>query len=297
MMIMNYRVLLFYKYVNVNDPQKFQKEHLGFCFANDIKGRVFVADEGINGTVSVTVDNIEKYKAHLTNFEEFNDIWFKEDEASEHAFRKIHVRVKKEIVNSDVLEVDFANGGKRLMPDELNHFYETGKDFIIVDARNNYESVIGNFKNSFTPDMDTFRDWKEVALQLADQKDKTVVTYCTGGIRCEKASAYLVEQGFKDVYQLEGGIVNYTKQYPDKFWQGSIFVFDERRIVEPNMKEDLRHTAECYYCGKPTSYYINCHNQNCDKLLISCHDCKVENEYCCSNECRASDNKRKAFHG
>ena len=168
---------------------------------------------------------------------------------------------------------------------------------MIVDARNDYESNIGKFKNSLTPKMETFRDWPKVAEELEDMKDKTIVTYCTGGIRCEKASAYLVEHGFKDVYQLEGGIWNYITQFPDMYWEGSVFVFDERRIVTPNSKEEIKHIGKCYYCGKPTSYYINCHNQNCDKLLLTCHECKVENEYCCSDECRQSSNKRKEYHG
>ena len=298
MMKMDYSVLLFYKYVNFSDPEKFRDEHLEFCFANDIKGRVFIAYEGINGTVSGTKENINRYKENIRSYPEFSDIVFKEDEHNEHAFRKTHVRVKKEIVNASFGEVDLRHTAKRLKPEELNEFYQAGKDFIIVDARNDYESKIGRFKNALTPQMETFRDWPAIVEELKNRyKDKTIVTYCTGGIRCEKASALMVEQGFADVYQLEGGIVSYTKKFPDKFWEGSVFVFDERRIVEPNTKEELKHVGECYYCGKPASYYINCHNQDCDKLLVTCSECKIENEYCCSDECRKSTNKRKWFHG
>ena len=145
--------------------------------------------------------------------------------------------------------------------------------------------------------MKNFREWTNVAEDLKDYKGKTVVTYCTGGIRCEKASAFLVEQGFNDVYQLEGGIVSYTKKFPDTYWEGSVFVFDERRIVEPNTNEELKHIANCYFCGKPTSYYINCHNLDCDKIIVSCHECKIENDYCCSDECRKSENRRKRYYG
>jgi UPF0176 protein len=145
--------------------------------------------------------------------------------------------------------------------------------------------------------METFRDWKEVVSELADKKDKAIVTYCTGGIRCEKASAYLIEKGFKNVFQLQDGIINYTKKFPDTYWEGSVFVFDERRIVEPNSKEELRHVGSCHFCGKPASYYIDCHNQDCDKMIVTCHDCKIENDYCCSEKCRQSDNKRKVYHG
>lgn len=294
---MDYRVLLFYKYINFPEPLKFQQDHLHFCEKNDIMGRVWISTEGINATVSGTIDNIKKYKAEIKKYPEFSDIWFKEDKHDEHAFKKIHVRVKDEIVTASFGEVDLSKTAKRLKPEELNKFYETGKDFIIVDARNDYESVIGKFKNAITPKMDSFRDWPAVVEELEQFKNKTVVTYCTGGIRCEKASAYLVEKGFKDVYQMDGGIWNYITQHPDKYWEGSVFVFDERRIVTPNTKEEIKHIGKCYYCGEPTSYYINCHNQDCDLMLLTCDKCKVENDYCCSNECRQAPNRRKIYHG
>lgn len=293
-----YKVLLFYKYVNVECPGKIVQEHLQWCLQNDIKGRVFFAAEGVNGTVSGTIENIEKYKLQLTSYSEFNDIWFKEDDADEHAFKKMHVRLKNEIVHGDLEDVSIENGGKKLSPEELLQMYRQEKEFVIVDARNWYESKIGRFKNAITPPMKNFREWKKVVNEdLKDYKNKTVVTYCTGGIRCEKASAYMIEKGFKDVYQLDGGIVNFIKKFPDTYWEGSMFVFDERRIVNPNSKDELKHIAECYFCGKPTSYYINCHNVDCDKIIVSCHECKVKYEYCCSDECRTSLNKRKYFHG
>ncbi len=294
---MNYRVLLFYKYAEIENPEEIVKEHLEWCLANDIKGRVFFASEGVNGTVSGTVENIEKYKAQLTSYPMFTGIWFKEDEAETHAFKKMHVRLKKEIVNSSLNGTSLKNGGKRLTPEELKEFYESGKDFIIVDARNWYESKIGRFKNALTPPMKNFREWKKVVEQLKDYKNKTVVTYCTGGIRCEKASAYMIESGFKEVYQLEGGIYNFINKFPDTYWEGGMFVFDERRVVIPNTKDELKHIAECHFCGKLTSYYINCHNVECDKLIVCCHDCKVENDYCCSDECRKAPRKRKSYHG
>jgi UPF0176 protein len=230
----NYRVLLFYKYVDLENPENIVDEHLGWCIANEIKGRVFFASEGVNGTVSGTKENIEKYKNHLTSYIEFKDIWFKQDEADEHAFKKMHVKLKNEIVRGNLKDFHLANGGKRLQPKDLKKFYDEEKDFIIIDARNWYESNIGKFKNAITPQMKNFREWKRVVNSLQEYKNKTVITYCTGGIRCEKASVYLVEQGFKDVYQLNGGIFNYINQFPDTYWEGGMFVFDERRVVEPN---------------------------------------------------------------
>jgi UPF0176 protein len=294
----SYKILLFYKYVEVKNPDLIVQEQLEWCSKNDIKGRIFFASEGVNGTVSALNENIEKYKSHLKSYPEFNDLCFKEDEADEHAFKKMHIRLKNEIVHGDLENVSIKHSGKKLAPEELLRLYEEGKDFIIVDARNWYESKIGKFKNAITPPMKNFREWKKVVDEdLTEYKNKTVVTYCTGGIRCEKASAYMVERGFRDVYQLDGGIVNFIKRFPDTFWEGGMFVFDERRVVNPNSIEELKHIAQCHFCGKPTSYYINCHNVDCDRIIVSCHECKLANEYCCSDECRASVNKRKVFHG
>ncbi len=292
-----YRVLLFYKYVDVEDPEKFKDENLNWCLNNNIKGRIFIAEEGINGTVSGKISDIENYKANLKSYKIFEDIIFKEDEAADNAFSKMHIRIKDEIVNSNLKGTSLTNGGKRLSPDELLKLYESGKDFVIVDTRNWYESKIGRFKNAITLPMKNFRQWPEAAESLKEFKDKTVVTYCTGGIRCEKASAFLVEQGFRNVYQLEGGIINYTKKFPDTYWEGGIFVFDERRVVEPNSKDELKYISNCYFCSEPASYYINCHNLDCDKIIVSCHKCKVENDYCCSEECRNAPNKRDKYYG
>lgn len=293
----NYRVLLFYKYVFFKDPDAFMKDHLAFCLANDIKGRVFIANEGINGTVSGKIGNILLYKQELTRYPEFSDIIFKEDEEETHVHKKIFVRVKKEIVNSNLRNVSLRYSGKKLPPEELLRFYQEKKDFIIIDARNRYETSIGKFKNAVTPELKSFKDWADAVKGLEQYKDKTIVTYCTGGVRCEKASAYMVQQGFKDVYQLDGGIVSFTKKYPDTYWEGGVFVFDERRVIEPNQTDELKTIAKCYYCGTPTSYYINCHNLDCDRILITCHECKVRNDYCCSDECRQSTNKRDKYYG
>ena len=293
----DFRVLLFYKYVDLQNPELMVLEHLHWCLQNDIQGRVFFASEGVNGTVSGSIENIEKYKQQLTSYPELSDIWFKEDEAEEHAFKKMHVRLKNEIVRGDLKNVYIEHGGRRLSPEELLTLYKEEKDFVIVDARNWYESKIGRFKNAITPPMKNFREWKKVVDEdLKNYKDKTVVTYCTGGIRCEKASAYMVESGFKNVFQLDGGIINFIKKFPDTYWEGGMFVFDERRVVEPNSKDELKHIANCHFCGEPTSYYINCHNTYCDKIIVSCHKCKVEKDYCCSDECRSSPKKRKKYH-
>ena len=292
-----YKVISFYKYVDVEDLESFAKEHLDWCIANGLRGKVYVAKEGINGSIFGTKEKIEIYKSELKKYEIFEDIWFKETETEETAYPKMHVRVKEEVVNSGLEEIDQKNGGKRLTPEELLKFYKEGTDFVIVDARNWYESRIGKFMNAITPDITHFREWPRVVESLKDYKDKTVVTYCTGGIRCEKASAYMIKKGFKNVYQLDGGILNFINKYPDTYWLGSMFVFDDRKVIEPNTREELKYTAECEFCGKPTSYYINCHNQDCDRIIIVCHECKIDNDYCCSDECKNAGNKRDKYYG
>jgi UPF0176 protein len=292
-----YRVISFYKYIDIENPESFVNEHLKWCLQNDLKGKVYVASEGISGSIFGTKEQTDLYKKKLTSYSIFKDIWFKETDTDQAAYTKMHVRIKSEIVNSMLKDVDPKKGGKRLSPDELLRLYEEGKEFVIVDARNWYESKIGKFKNAITPNVTHFREWPNVVESLKDFKDKTVVTYCTGGIRCEKASAYMVKEGFKDVYQLDGGILNFINKYPDTYWQGSMFVFDDRKVIEPNTREDLKYIAECEFCGKSTSYYINCHNIDCDKIIVICHDCKIDNDYCCSDECRSAENKRDKYYG
>ena len=291
-----YRIISFYKYVSIEDPEAFVKEHLHWCIENGIKGKVYVATEGISGAIFVVKVKTELYKSHLRTYKLFRNMWFKESETDGIAYSKMHVRVKKEIVNSGLLSINLRRGGKRLSPENLLKFYREGKDFVMVDVRNWYESKIGRFKDAVTPAMTHFREWPEVVESLKEYKNKTVVTYCTGGIRCEKASAYMIKQGFKDVYQLDGGIINFINRYPDTYWEGGMFVFDDRKVVEPNSKEELKYVAKCEFCRKPTSYFINCHNVDCDKIVIICQNCKVGNEYCCSDECRKAENKRARYY-
>jgi UPF0176 protein len=292
-----YKVISFYKYVDIENPELLAEEHLNWCVANGVKGKVYLAKEGINGSVFGNDEAISKYKNHLKSFKIFEDVFFKETPTEQIAFKKMHVRVKDEIVNSGLSDTKLENTAPKLTPEQLLKFYEDGKDFVIVDARNWFESKIGKFKNAITPQITHFREWPKVVESLEEYKNKTIVTYCTGGIRCEKASAYMREQGFKDVYQVDGGIINYIQQFPDTYWEGGMFVFDDRKVVEPNSKEELKYTTNCHFCDKPTSYYINCHNLDCDKIIVCCHECKVENEYCCSDECRKGSNKRKSPHG
>jgi len=284
-----YQVLLYYKYVDIADPERFAREHLALCERLELRGRVLVASEGINGTVSGTTENTNHYIATLHADARFADMQFKIDPAEDHTFRKIKVKARPEIVRLS-LEDDVdprQRTGKRLSPQE---FYEAMQrdDVVIVDARNDYEYNVGHFRGAIRPTVKTFRDFPQwVKETLAPYRDKTILTYCTGGIRCEKFSAMLLEEGFRDVCQLEGGIVTYGKdpQVQGRLFDGSCYVFDERVTVPVNRTEDAVVISRCDYCQQPCERYVNCANLDCDHQFLCCVQCEVEHRRSCSPDC------------
>ncbi|MGA4720072.1 rhodanese-related sulfurtransferase [Fictibacillus nanhaiensis] len=283
------RVLLYYKYVPIDDPESYKDEHLKFCKDLGLLGRIIVAPEGINGTVSGTYEQTQVYMDHLKADPRFEDIVFKIDEVEEHAFSKMFVRHKKELVTwrfeDDVNPNELS--GKRLSPKE---FYEAlqDEDVIVIDGRNDYEYEIGHFRGAIRPDVKASRDFpKWVRENISQFKDKKVLTYCTGGIRCEKFSGFLLQEGFQDVSQLEGGIVTYGKddEVQGKLWDGKLYVFDERISVPVNRTEEDVVIATCYYCGKTEDRYVNCANPECNKQHVCCPECEVKHKRSCSKEC------------
>jgi UPF0176 protein len=286
----NYRVLLFYKYVTIQDPDCFAKKHLKFCKQLGVKGRVLVAKEGINGTVSGTIEQTDEYMNHMHKNPTFSDLEFKIDDSEGHAFTRISVKPREEIVSlkleKDINPTEVT--GNYLEPKE---FYEAMQrdDVIVIDARNDYEFDIGHFRNAIKPDVKAFRDLpKWIQKNLAEHKDKKILTYCTGGIRCEKFSGWLVREGFQDVNQLHGGIIKYGKdpEVKGQLWDGSCFVFDDRMAVAINQTEDATIIGVCHHCGNPEDQYVNCKNTTCDRLHISCAECHDKFEGYCSNTCK-----------
>lgn len=283
------RVLLYYKYVPIDDPESYKDEHLKFCKDLGLLGRIIVAPEGINGTVSGTYEQTQIYMDHLKADSRFEDIVFKIDEVEEHAFSKMFVRHKKELVTwrfEDDVDPNQLSG-KRLSPKE---FYEAlqDEDVIVIDGRNDYEYEIGHFRGAIRPDVKASRDFpKWVRENISQFKDKKVLTYCTGGIRCEKFSGFLLQEGFQDVSQLEGGIVTYGKdeEVQGKLWDGKLYVFDERISVPVNRTEEDVVIATCYYCGKTEDRYVNCANPECNKQHVCCTECEVKHKRSCSKEC------------
>lgn len=278
----NVYVILFYKFANIEDPESFVADEREFCAKGGLLGKILVAKEGINGSLSGTKDSVEAYKRHLNSIPGFEDVAFKDEISSFHPFKKLIVRKKKEIIRMEQ-ELDMSRTGKYISPEELLDMYSSGKDFLIIDTRNKYESDVGKFKNAVTLDIDSFREFPEAIEEFEDLKDRTIITYCTGGIRCEKATAYMVSRGFTDVYQLKDGIINFCQKHPDTVWEGKCFVFDQRLISDVESGGDC--IAECVRCGGASDRYQNCANVPCDELVIICEGCSEAFRGTCSDEC------------
>jgi UPF0176 protein len=280
--------LSFYRYVILLNPEELRNELFKSWQEWGIMGRIYLANEGINAQMCVPEENWESFKEHLFSYREFKDIPFKiavEDDGK--SFYKLAVKVRKKIV-ADGLEdnsFDVTNVGKHLSAAEFNEALDL-PGTIVVDMRNHYESEIGHFENAICPDADTFREELPLVVDmLKDQKDQKVLLYCTGGIRCEKASAYLKHNGFKDVNQLHGGIIEYARQIKaqglESKFKGKNFVFDER-LGERISQEVI---SKCHQCGAPCDTHVNCANDDCHLLFIQCEACKQKMKGCCTPEC------------
>ena len=280
----------FYQYAHIGNALIF-RNHV-FIQWNEINvlGRIYVAKEGINAQLSVPARNFETFKTHLDSITFLHgvrlNIAIEQDNKS---FLKLKVKVRDKIVADGLNDetFDVTNKGVHVDAEQFNTLIED-PDTVLVDMRNHYESEIGHFKNAITPDVDTFRDSLDtIERDLAEHKeDKKLVMYCTGGIRCEKASAYYKHKGFKNVYQLEGGIIEYTRQVKNQQLEnkflGKNFVFDHRR--SERISEDV--IAHCHQCGAPCDTHVNCANEACHLLFIQCDKCAEKMDNCCSAECQ-----------
>ena len=280
----------FYKYHKIGNPEIFRNYLFLLWDQQEVLGRIYVANEGINAQLSVPAENFNAFKTKL------DEISFLENvrlniaiEQYNKSFLKLKVKVRDKIVadglNDDSFDV--TDIGIHVKAQQFNELIED-PNTVLVDMRNHYESEIGHFKNAVTPDVDTFRDSLDlIEDQLKDHKeDKNLVMYCTGGIRCEKASAYYKHKGFKKVFQMEGGIINYFRQVNEEGLEnkflGKNFVFDERRAER--ISDDV--ISHCHQCGEPCDAHVNCLNQGCHLLFIQCSSCSEKMNTCCSDECK-----------
>lgn len=266
------------------------KAHRALCESLNLKGRIIIASEGINGTVEGTVENTQKYIKAMTSDKKFKDIHFKKSKGNGNSFPKLNIKVREEIVASYLDKTDKPINpreitGKYITPEELHTWINSDKKFFIVDMRNDYETQVGYFENSIKAPFKNFRDMHSVLPILKDLENETIVTVCTGGVRCEKASGFLVANGFKNVYQLQGGIVSYMEKYPNEDFLGKLYVFDGRVTVGFNI-EDPKHkiVGKCAVCSKPADTYYDCINIHCPghRHFINCDKCLKQNKGYCS---------------
>lgn len=282
----------FYKYHSIENVQVF-RDHLFQMWSNiDVVGRIYVASEGINAQLSVPVQNFEKFRDDLYAISFLDGIRLNiavDESASEHPFLKLKVKIRSKILADGLNDATFdpSNTGKHLKVEEFNALTDD-PETILIDMRNHYETEVGHFKGAITPDVDTFRDSLPIIEDeiLKGNEDKNIVMYCTGGIRCEKASAWFKHQGYKNVHQLEGGIIKYANDAKDQGLEnkfiGKNFVFDERR--GERISEDI--IAVCHQCGEACDTHTNCVNDACHLLFIQCDSCKEKYENCCSEDCQ-----------
>lgn len=288
----------FYKYFFIEDPKAFRDELYKAMDVLKVFGRIYIAHEGINAQLSVPEGNYPAFKEMMDSIEPFKDLRL--NVAVEHegdsnmrpaggkSFWVLKIKVRDRIVADGIADPEFSmeKKGKYVNADEFNKL-SNDKETIIVDMRNHYEYEVGHFENAIEVPSNTFREQLPMAAEmLEEQKDKNIIMYCTGGIRCEKASAYMLHRGFKNVYHLEGGIINYANkvkegELPNKF-HGKNFVFDDR--LGERITDEI--IAKCHQCGKPADTHTNCLNDGCHLLFIQCKKCAEKYEGCCSTECK-----------
>ncbi len=267
-----YKVILYYKFVPVPDPQTTMLWQRALCEKLGLKGRIIISEHGINGTLAGEIKNVKFYTREMNTSEIFKGIEYKWSDSEADPFPRLSVKVRKELVTlAPGEDFNVFDKGTPLRPKQWHKYLEEHPDAIIFDARNNYESAIGKFKNAITPDINNFRDVKEELDKLP--KDKPIVTYCTGDIRCEYLSAYMKHKGFSDVYHLEGGIVKYGQEFKDDgFWEGKCYVFDDR--ISVGFSDKSTDIGICVHCSSSTSDYINCAEASCNKQVLVCQNCQ-----------------------
>lgn len=282
------KILLYYKFAPLSDPEAVKFWQKTLCESLNLRGRILISKHGVNGTVGGDIEALKAYVKQTKQFGPFKGIEFKWSDGGREDFPRLSVKVRDEIVSfgaADELQVDkngVVGGGVHLKPEQVHELVrERGDDVVFFDGRNAYEAEVGKFKNAVVPDTRTSKDFlKELDSDKYDDiKDKPVVTYCTGGIRCEILSSLMKNRGFKEVYQIDGGIVKYGEKYGDKgLWEGSLYVFDDRMGVQ--FSDESQDIGACIHCSAKTSNYENCAIKTCNKLVLICADCLPDKQHC-----------------
>lgn len=284
------KIILYYKFTPIIDPEAVRLWQRALCEKLNLQGRIIISKHGINGTLGGNMDDLKTYVKETKQYAGFKGTTFKWSEGGREDFPRLSIKVRDEIVTfgaAEELQVDehgVVGGGRHLKPEEVHQLVQDrGKDVVFFDGRNTYEAKVGKFKDAVVPDTRTTRDFLDdlAGDKYNDIKDKPVVTYCTGGVRCEVLSSLMKSRGFKEVYQMDGGIVKYGEKYRDEgLWEGSLYVFDKRMGVK--FSDKAKDIGECVHCHQTTSNYENCANKACNDLILICETCKPGATYCAS---------------
>lgn len=287
------KILLYYKFVPIADPEAMRLWQRALCERLNLKGRILISKHGLNGTVGGDIDDLKVYVKTTKEYVPFKGTTFKWSDGSREDFPKLSIRVRDEIVTfgaPEEIKVDakgIVGGGKHLKPEQVHKLVEErGQDVVFFDGRNAYEAAVGKFKDAVVPETRTTKDFLEELEgdKYNDIKDKPVVTYCTGGVRCEVLSVLMKNRGFKEVYQMDGGIVKYGEAYKDDgLWEGSLYVFDDRMSLQ--FSDKAKDIGVCAHCLGSTSNYENCALKSCNNLVLICDTCKTSQETC-SDDCK-----------
>lgn len=282
-----YSVLAYYFIGLIEDPALEVKKHKDFFSSRDFKGRIYISKQGINGQASGIAAHAEEYIAWMRSDPRFQKIDFKIHASDTHAFPKMTVKERRQLVAIDC-EVDFSQVGEHISPKEWKEKLETkDPNTLLLDVRNDYEWEVGHFEGAELPKLETFREFPIYAKELkerCDPKKTSVMMYCTGGIRCEFYSAVLKKEGFEKVYQLDGGVIEYGLKEGSDHWKGKLFVFDDRLVI-PISDQEAPPIAVCSLCNASCDVYYNCANMDCNDLFISCLSCLKTHQGCCSADC------------
>ncbi|MFA6914820.1 MAG: rhodanese-related sulfurtransferase [Parachlamydiales bacterium] len=282
-----YYVLAYYAFITIEDPHSEVKLHKLFLSTRDASCRIYISEEGINGQLCLEKSDAEAYMDWMKERTLFRDVVFKIHTYHEHVYPRVTIKYRKQLVALDKT-VDLKNAGQHISPLEWRQKMEGEQKPFLLDVRNHYEWLVGHFEGAVSPECDNFREFDEYADKLVneiDPKTTPVMMCCTGGIRCELYSALLKEKGFEEVYQLDGGIINYGLREGSSHWLGKLFVFDDRLTV-PISDEPAPTIAVCKHCQVTAENYYNCANMDCNELFICCPDCLHQFEGCCDSACK-----------
>jgi UPF0176 protein len=273
-----YTILLFYTFSRIRNPEKFTELHRAKCQLLGLKGRMIVGEEGVNATFEGTTENTEKYKRFLKRDSLFKKVVIKESVGSGEAFPRLAIKVRDEIVTLGAGKFNVKKETATQLPaKELEKWYKENKDFVVLDLRNDYEIASGKFDRTIDPGLKNFRDLPKKIKKLAKLKNKKVVTVCTGGIRCEKATCLLKKEGFTDIYQLKDGIHTYMKEYPGSNFKGTLFVFDNRMTTDVVLTPTKTIIGSCAFCASETEEYYSDDTVRPSRKILCCKKCAVKN--------------------